>query len=128
MVSLLPLLEHPSVNVRVSAHAALGGDASALCGVLDALTEHGELPMLEVGKCYMIKTPTIYYLGRVKSIDYVCVVLEAASEVYETGETGKCWREGKPAGFEAFPAEETVSIPISSIISAISWSQKLPSK
>jgi hypothetical protein len=84
--------------------------------------------MLEVGKCYMVKTHALYYLGRVTKSSLLWIELENVSEVYETGELPACWGATGPTTFENYPKKETVRIPVSSIQAAPSWTKELLNK
>lgn len=122
--SLIRCLDRPS-PIRDLADALL---SNVDCGfaLMDALMESGDLPMLTVGQCYMVKTAAHYYLGRVREASYSSVILEMVSEVYDTGEIGKCWTTGKPTTYENYPDDVTVTISTGAIVACPSWPKPLP--
>lgn len=87
-----------------AAVAALLGDRAAADSLTDHLHETGEADVtpLEVGKCYLIQTVTMYYVGRVAEIRGAFAVLEQASWVHWTGRlTSLCRSRDFKAGFKA---------------------------
>lgn len=56
---------------------------------------------MEVGKCYFVKTPTSFYVGRVVGLGPNTVALESAAWVADTGgRLGDFLRNGKCPGME----------------------------
>lgn len=71
--------------IGYSALAALAGDVLARHAVQDWLEEFMVGCPFEVGKCYLICSVTLYYVGRVTAADLGWVTLEDASWVHWTG-------------------------------------------
>ena len=121
-MNVVTLLDHRSENVRAAASALLN-DEDAWHGLMDALEEGGEMPLFEVGKCYLVKTHALYYLGRVKAVSFEGVILEQVSEVYDTGPMNLFFA-GTIKQFESYPKGVTCPIPIGSIQAAPSYPEK----
>lgn len=109
--------------------SALEGDFTSAAALFDFALEEGlKMQSIEVGLCYMVKTHTHYYLGKVIAVNFAEIVLTEAFEVYDTGSLEECYGQGKIKSYEAFPKDAKVSIPVGSINGTISWTNKLPSR
>jgi hypothetical protein len=124
---LLGLCAHPrDATLRRLARAVLDGDFAALVGIWDRLHEVGEVPMqaLRVGECYLIRTVTHYYTGRVKSVSFTEVVLGEAAWIPDTGRYHEALRTGSLAEVEPYPDE--VIVATAAIVDAARWDHPLP--
>lgn len=96
-------------------------------GAAEALHDYCEeegIVMLEVGKCYLIRTLTMYYTGRVIESSPLLTVLEEAAWIPDTGRYGECLAKGKPAEVEPYPGKVTINT--QHITDAAEWHHRLP--
>ncbi len=116
-----------------AASQAARGDWLAAMAVVDWLQEQGvdvKSPF-EVGKCYLICTVTLYYVGRVVESDLGWVRLEEASWVYRTGRLSIVLAKQDFTARElegrvrVEPCGEAV-VSLSAVVSAYPWTGKLP--
>lgn len=85
------------------------------------------LTSFEVGQTVFIQTPTFFYLGKVESLSATDIVLKNASLVHDTGRHGAFCKTGEPAEVEVYMSDMLVSIPRTSIVSAVlNWPHHLP--
>lgn len=77
----------------------------------------------EIGKCYFIRTVTLYQVGRVVAISGQFLKLEDASWIADTGRFSAALKSGEFSEIE--PVGESY-INISSIIDSFPWPHKLP--
>ena len=59
--------------------------------------------MLEIGKCYYVRTITDHWVGRVSAIMANCVTLEDASWIADSGRLSDFVRDGKTDTMEIEP-------------------------
>lgn len=78
----------------------------------------------EVGKCYFIRTVTVYHTGRLKAVTDSDLVLEDAAWVADTGRFSDALRSGKFDEVEPFPGDLIISRGV--IVDAIVWPHELP--
>lgn len=83
-------------------------------------------PYLQVGKAYVIKTVTHYYMGTVIHWTPSFVVLKDASEIYETGPLADFFDKGTIKYCECLPDEWCV--PTGVITGWGPWPHELPKK
>ena len=81
--------------------------------------------LITEGKAYFFKTFSHYYLGRVRHATPTHVVLDEASEVYDTGPLATFFGEGKPKRCERLP--DGWSVPLGATAFG-PWDHKLPTK
>ena len=79
---------------------------------------------LKIGECYLIRTVTHYYTGRIKAITPNDVLLEEAAWIPDTGRYSDALRTGNLAEVEPYPNE--VIVFIGSIVDAAVWKHPLP--
>lgn len=123
---LLAVCDSEDNTLRYLASSALNGDESALTCLWDRLQETGEqfMQTLQVGSCYLIRTVTHYYTGRVKSVSFTDVVLGEAAWIPDTGRYHECLRTGTLAEVEPYPDE--VIVAAGAIVDAAKWDHPLP--
>ena len=117
-----------------AAAAALAGDYPARCAVADYLTELGDQTVtpFEPGKCYLIETVTLYYVGRVTAVAGGFVQMEDASWVHWTGRKSTLCRLKKFKGFGSGETKartefvDQVGISLASIVSYLPGDWTLP--
>ncbi len=126
--SMLHGLRNEAGDVGLLAQAALEGQKDAISPLMDALQENRmeSLYLVEQGKCYMVQTPTFYWLGRVKYVDWVKVVLEDVTQVFDTGTIEDCFGKGIITNGETFPKNITVTINTDMIGACPDWIHPLP--
>ena len=78
---------------------------------------------LEIGKCYFIRTVTLYQVGRVVAVSGQFVKLEDASWIADTGRFSAALKSGE---FSEIEPVGTSYINLSSIIDAFPFNHKLP--
>jgi hypothetical protein len=115
-----------SQTARGLARAVLEGDFDALPLLWDFLQETGVGPMqsLKVGECYLIRTHSSAYTGRVRSVSFTDVVLGEAAWLPHLITLHEAVRNGELNHVEPFPDEVIVSTSI--IIDATRWLHPLP--
>lgn len=79
---------------------------------------------MKIGECYLIRTVTHYYTGRVKSMSPSDVVLEDAAWIPDTGRYSEALQTGGLAEVEPYPDEVIVSM--GAIVDATVWKHPLP--
>lgn len=83
--------------------------------------------VLQVGKMVMLRTVTLYYIGRVKAIDGMGVLLEDAAWVADQGTMNDCLRTGQVKEWDTF--DEPVYVALAPMVDCIAWKHKpLPAK
>jgi hypothetical protein len=98
------------------------GDAKKLATILGGGAK--EDTAFEVGRAYLIRTPTVYHLGRVVRITSAELVLDDAGWVADTGLFSKCLAEGTVSEYE--PMGNGVIVPRVNISDASPWKHPLP--
>lgn len=78
----------------------------------------------EVGRAYLIRTPTVYHLGRVVRITAHELVLDEAGWLVETGLFSPCIEKGTYSEYE--PMGNGVVVPRANISDATPWKHALP--
>ena len=78
----------------------------------------------EIGKAYLIRTVTMYYVGRLVSITDADVVLSDAAWVPDTGRFSDALKTGNLCEVEPFV--DRVIVMRSGMIDACEWTAKLP--
>ena len=78
---------------------------------------------ISVGENYFIRTITLYYTGKIKSIHSDAIVLSDAAWVADTGRFYDFLKTGKPNEVEPFVSD--VIIPMGSIIDITGWAHEL---
>lgn len=79
----------------------------------------------KLGECYLIRSVTLYYVGRLVSITDSDLVLDDASWVADTGRFASSLKTGDLKEVEPFWG--SVIIARGSIVDACVWKHKLPS-
>jgi hypothetical protein len=79
---------------------------------------------LQVGACFLIRTVTHYYTGRVKALTATDVVLGEAAWIPDTGRYHEALRTGVLREVEPYPDEVIVSL--TAIVDAARWDHPLP--
>jgi hypothetical protein len=79
---------------------------------------------LQRGQCYLIRTVTHYYTGRVVSVTLDDVLLEEAAWIPDTGRYSTALAEGTLNEVEPYPNEVILSA--MAIVDAAPWPHKLP--
>ena len=124
---LLSLLSpRRSATLQGLGRAALEGDSGVLPFLWDFLHESGEgyMQSLRVGECYLIRTTTYTYTGRVRSVSFTDVVLGEAAWIPETGSYHGALRTGNLNSVEPYPDEVILATAV--IVDAARWDHKLP--
>ncbi len=60
----------------------------------------GNTHSLVVGECYLIRTVTFYFVGRVRTVTDSDIVLDESSTVHDTGRYGEALKSGELAETE----------------------------
>jgi len=109
-----------------------GQDLDALKKALILIGEGEMIPtqsavtdFLEIGKCYFIRTVTLYQVGRVVAVSGQFVKLEDASWIADTGRFANALKTGE---FSEIEPVGTSYINLGSIIDAFPFDHKLPDK
>ena len=89
----------------------------------EVATSAQEIP-LEIGKCYLIRTVTLYYTGRVKEIKGKFLKLEEAAWIPDTGRWAEASEKGTFSEVEPFANDPWINS--DSIIDAQEITYKLP--
>ena len=79
---------------------------------------------LKIGVCYLIRTVTHYYTGRIKSVSPTDVVLQDAAWIPDTGRYSDALRTGTLAEVEPYPNEVIISC--AAVVDAAEWKHPLP--
>ena len=79
---------------------------------------------MEIGKCYFIRTVTLYYTGRLISITDSDFVLEDAAWIADTGRFSDALKTGDLNEVEPFP--KNVIVDRGGIIDSCEWDHELP--
>lgn len=90
----------------------------------ELLGKSGVSHSFEVGKCYLIRTVTFFYTGRLISVTDSDLKLEEAAWIADTGRFHDCLKTGKLNEVEPFTHD--VIVPRSAIIDATIWTHALP--
>lgn len=114
----LDLLKDQDIDALKNA-LALIGEPIAQVQQATALPEG----LFEIGKCYFIRTVTLYQVGRVVAISGQFVKLEDASWIADTGRFADALKSGNFSEIE--PVGQSY-INLGSIIDAFPWEHKLP--
>lgn len=114
----IELLEGQDIEKVKKALELIGEPASTSAPATAATTE-----FFEIGKCYFIRTVTLYQVGRVVAISGQFVKLEDASWIADTGRFSDALKNGDFSEVE--PVGESY-VNLSSIIDAFPWDHKLP--
>jgi hypothetical protein len=94
-----------------------------LAGILNTeLTE--KTHSLEIGKCYLIRTVTFYYVGKLISITDSDLVLEQASWISDTGRFSNALTSGVFNEVEPYPNKVMVNRDV--IVDYCEWDHDLP--
>lgn len=111
--------EHRKVNAEIE--KAIGCRGSVIeSTILDSSTPY------EVGKSFLIRTVTLYYVGKLQKEFPAELVLSEASWIPDTGRYGECLKNGKFNEVEKIP--DHVIIPKSGIIDLVPWAHNLPTE
>ena len=78
----------------------------------------------ELGKCYLIRTVTMYYTGRLSRITETDLVLEDAAWIADTGRFATALKTGSLNEVEPFG--DPVILPRGAIVDATIWAHPLP--
>jgi len=79
---------------------------------------------IQVGQAYLIRTPTVYHLGRVIKITSSEIVLNECGWLADTGRFGKCIATGKYSEYE--PMGDGVIVQRANISDMTPWRHALP--
>ena len=123
---LLGAAGSPGASVAGLARAALGGDATALGPLHDALTDEGVARMssLKVGQAYLVQTVTHYYTGRLAAVSFSELVLDDAAWIPSTGRFHEALRTG--ALEEVEPFLDPVTVNLGAVVAVTPWRHALP--
>lgn len=80
----------------------------------------------QIGTCYLIRTVTMYYTGRLVSVSSQELVLEEAAWIADTGRYHDAIKTGKLNEIE--PIIGSVIIGRGSVVDAVVWSHQLPTE
>ena len=111
--------EHRKVNAEIE--KAIGCKADEL-----APKTCDTSSLYEIGKAYLIRTVTFYYVGRMQKDFGAEIMLTEASWIPDTGRYSECLKSGKFSEIEKIP--DYVGIPKSAIIDIVPWSHSLPTE
>ena len=85
---------------------------------------HSNSTPFEVGKSYLIRTVTLYSVGRVKSVYPGFLVLSDASWIADTGRYHDALKSASLHEVEPCVSDQIVSL--GAIVDATEWTHKLP--
>ena len=88
------------------------------------LSQHSPSHSFVLGECYLIRTVTLYYTGRVTSITDSDLVLSDAAWIADTGRFAEALKSGTLNEVEPFI--DPVIVPRGVIIDATKWGHALP--
>ena len=102
------------------------GDVKRLASLVGGL--NGARPMdetaFEVGKAYLIRTPTMHHIGRVVRITPTELVLDDCGWLADSGRFGECIAKGTYNEYE--PMGDGVIVPRINVVDATIWRHKMP--
>jgi len=90
----------------------------------ESLLREGMSHSFEIGKCYLIRTVTMYYTGRVKAITDTDIVLSDTAWIADTGRFSDALRTGDFNEVEPFVNDVIISR--GCITDATLWDHDLP--
>lgn len=82
----------------------------------------------EVGKAYLIRTVTMYYVGRVTKVGDTHIVLSDASWVADTGRYSTALAKGPDALVEVEKYPDDVIVFAGALVDAAEWPHALPTE
>ena len=82
----------------------------------------------KIGSCYLIRTVTNYWVGRVTDIVGKFLTIQEASWVADTGKFSKCLKDGAFNEVEVVPSGSPVNVNTEAIVDSIEWTNSLPEK
>ena len=98
------------------------GDARAIARTFNQVDQ--KTTALEIGKCYLIRTVTMAYTGRLIGITDEDFVLEDAAWIADTGRYADALATGKVNEVEPYP--DRVFVARASRVDAAEWNHPLP--
>lgn len=102
-------------------------DIRQIASLFPAIGGSGILPSdsaIQVGQAYLIRTPTVYHLGRVVRITPTEIVLNEAGWLADTGRFSDCITSGSFSEYE--PMGDGVIVPRCNISDMTPWRHALP--
>jgi hypothetical protein len=94
--------------------------------LVKSLESRGQSHSFEIGKCYLIRTVTMHYTGRVVEVTDSDVVLEEAAWIADTGRYANCLTTGELNEVEPYP--NRVAVCRGGMIDFTEWNHQLPRK
>lgn len=91
---------------------------------LKSFISDGESHSFEIGKCYLIRTVTMHYTGRIVSVTDSDVVLEDAAWIADTGRFADALKSGSLLEVEPYPGR--VAVCRGAMVDFSEWSHALP--
>lgn len=82
------------------------------------------MDVLAVGSKVIIRTVTLYYVGRIAAVDAGWIALDEASWVADTGRWAQALKKGTLNEVEPYPAGCVVSV--GAIVDVSPWAHDLP--
>lgn len=117
------------------AMSAIARDPLAMAAVMDWIEEQGDnmKPPFEVGKCYLIETVTLYYVGRCVSADLAWVELSDAPMTHRTGRLSvlirhQSFTHPELEGRQRVEPCGTKIVSLNAVVSFSQWTGDLPKK
>jgi hypothetical protein len=80
------------------------------------------------GKNVFIRCVTLYYTGKLESVDGDIAELSSAAWVADTGRFATALETGKLSEVEPFPADAPVYVNLGAMVDAVEWTHDLPTK
>ena len=78
----------------------------------------------EIGKAYLIRTVTLHYTGRVRTVTDSDVVLDDAAWIADTGRFSDSLQSGELSEIEPYP--KSVAVCRNAIVDFCEWNHSLP--
>lgn len=86
------------------------------------MVPQGLSQVLKPGEMVMVRTVTLYYIGRVKALDGMGVLLEDAAWVADQGTMNDCLRTGQVKEFDTF--EDPIYVALAPVVDIVRWRHK----
>lgn len=101
------------------------GEAREICRMVENREAGGgKSHSLEVGKCYLIRTLTMMYTGRLTGITDSDIVLSDAAWIADSGRYSDALKNGTLDEVEPYPNQVIVSRAV--LVDAAQWTHVLP--
>ena len=103
------------------------GQARELAGLFGGTQRGtGHSHSYQVGKCYLIRTVTLHFVGKIRAITDTDIVLDEASWVADTGRYGEALDKGVEALGESEFSGDGHLVARGGVIDAALWRHELP--